>query len=328
MRRTDEAKASLDEAIWTAEATRYDEVVTEASIKQIYVTGNVDEDMPGARRWFRQAEAFLARMEGHELLRAWTEQNFGAALDVHGDLEEAATRYRTALQIKERVLGPNHPDVGFSLTNLAGVLSALGRSEEALKLSSRGVRLMEQVLGGEHPDTAVQLANRAAIFNHLGRYADARADALRALAVWEKELGPDHGDLPFFLGPLGEAYLGLEQPREALGPLARALIIAERNNMRGELRRLRFTLAQALWRSGTDRKRAIEVGLTAALPLPVDADEREGRVAAQRGAELQQRAAEWVAARQSEMRTRYPGGHGLAAGSPFPDVEPVGPSRP
>ena len=295
--RSHEATENLDEAVWTAEATRHDEVVAAASIEQIYIAGVTDLDLPRARRWFRQAEAFLARMDGHELLRAWLQHNYAAALESHGDLEEAASRYRTALQIKERVLGSGHPDVGTSLTNLATSLSSLGRADEALQHSDRGVELVGQALGWEHPDAAIQLANRADILNQLGRYSDAQRDANRALTIWEKELGQQHADLPFFLGPLGEALLGLERAVEAVAPLERALALVERHEIRTELRRLQFALARALWQSTpapAPRQRAIQLAKAAAS---IDTDVKHALSERERGARDQARA--WLAAHGS-----------------------------
>lgn len=266
--RPGEASEHLDEAVWTAEAVRYDELVAAASVQQIYVAGVIELDLARARRWFRQAEAFLTRMEGHELLRAWMQHNYAGALDAHGDLEEAASRYREALHIKERVLGDRHPDVALSLTNLATSLSGLGRAEEALQHADRGVSLVGDALGWEHPDIAVQLANRAEIFIQLRRYPEAERDATRAVAIWEKEFGQDHAELPFFLGPLGEARLGLGHPADAVPTLERALALVEAHQVRTELRRLQFALARALWEGSPSRvnhRRALELAQAAAV---------------------------------------------------------------
>lgn len=229
------------------------------------------------------------------------DNNFGAALESHGDLEPAAARYLKALEVKERILGKSHPDVAFSLTNLASVLTALGRPEEALALSDRGVQIMEQALGAEHPDTATQWANRAEILNQLGRYVEARRDAERALPVWEKELGPQNANLVFFLGPLGEARLGLGEPAAALTLLERALALAEQHAVRSEIRKLRFVLARALWQNGQDRPRAVRMGLLAASPVPTGDDASTGRALFPRDTDLQQKAADWVVARQADM---------------------------
>ncbi len=299
--RISEGEGNLDEAIWLGQATRYDRVVAEASIDQIFAAGSVDRDTTRARRWFRQAEAFLARMDGHELLRAWMLNNLGTALDAHGDMEEALMRYRGALQLKEKVLGGTHPDVGTSLGNLAGALTSLGRYQEALEHLNRSVTIVTSAFGREHPETALQLANRADTLNRLGRHVEARRDAEQALPIWERATAPDNAQLPYFLGPLGEALLGLEEPAQAVGVLDRALKIAEQTELRSELRRLRFSLARALWPNGLTRQRAIQLGVLAAS---APGEPGAGHVLAEADRELQERAAIWVGAHQTESRNR------------------------
>ncbi len=300
--RPTEAGSNFDEAIWTAVSARDDEIAATAAIDQIFVAGYLKRDTSSARRWFREAEALLARMGGHEILNAWMQHNFGAALETEGDLEGAADRYERAMAIKEKLLGGDHPDVALSLTNLASVLLVLGRPEDALVHSNRGVRIMEKVLGMEHPETATQWGNRAEILNQLGRYAEARRDAERGLAVWRRELGSENADQLFFLAPLGEARMGLGESREAVALLERALGIAERHDVRSETRRLRFALARALWQEGRDRVRAIEVGRLAASSMPVDDKTISGGAWATRDHGIQREAAEWVAARQAAKR--------------------------
>jgi eukaryotic-like serine/threonine-protein kinase len=244
-RRPAEAEAALDEACLLAEATRADELVAEVSIIQIYVAGDLGHDMARAWRWRRHAEAFLTRLGGHELLRAWMLNDAGTVLYAHKRFEEAAAEQRRALQIKERMLGPDHPDVGYTLNNVAISLAAMGRPAEALAHVERALTVVARVLGRENPHMAVQLTNRAEILNQLGRHSEARRDAARAVALREREFGADDGSLPFMLGPLGEATLGEGLPRNAVPIFERALALAEQHGLDTELPRLRSSLARA-----------------------------------------------------------------------------------
>ena len=54
-------------------------------------------------------------------------------------------------------MGPEHPDVAFSLDSLALALKELGRYEEAHQMLTRAVRLREKKLGAEHPRVATLL---------------------------------------------------------------------------------------------------------------------------------------------------------------------------
>ncbi len=177
MHNPQEADDSAEEALWIAEASHHDELVVELAAIEIYVTGYIEHDMKKSRRWINQAQVFLDRIGGHDLLRAWVLNNIGVVLDAHEDHDGAATQFFHALRIKERVLGTDHPDVAITLSNLADTLRALGRTKEALDLINRSLDILVRTLGPSYPPLVTQLVNRAEILNLLGRYGDARRDA-------------------------------------------------------------------------------------------------------------------------------------------------------
>jgi hypothetical protein len=51
----------------------------------------------------------------------------------------------------EKALGLDHPSVGASLNNLAGLYEATGRAAEALPLRRRCLAIFKEKLPGEHP---------------------------------------------------------------------------------------------------------------------------------------------------------------------------------
>ena len=61
-----------------------------------------------------------------------------------GRFAEAEPLYRRALAAQERALGPDHPDVGTSLNELAGLYQALGRTAEAEQLMKRALAIREK----------------------------------------------------------------------------------------------------------------------------------------------------------------------------------------
>jgi tetratricopeptide (TPR) repeat protein len=290
--RTQEANASAEEALWLAEASRHDELVVELASVEIYVAGYIEHDMVKARRWINQAQVFLRRIGGHDLLRAWMLNNIGVALDANGDREGAAAQLSSALRIKERILGKDHPDVAFTLANLADTLNAIGRSKEALELSNRGVDIVTRTFGASHPRLVAQLANRAEILNNLGRHEEAHRDAERAVAV-QHESGPTV-DLIYSLAPLAEADLALGHPARAVAPLDQALRSAEGAEVATELPRLRFALARALWDSGRDRRRARALAIIVAQEGPTPGVDGAKKTPAG-GNGIKERAAAWLA---------------------------------
>ena len=57
----------------------------------------------------------------------------------------------------EKALGSEHPDIGISLNNLAGLYRAQGRYAEAEPLFRRSLGVIEKALGPEHPDAITAL---------------------------------------------------------------------------------------------------------------------------------------------------------------------------
>ena len=80
--------------------------------------------------------------------------NLAVLLKTKGDYAGAEPLYRRALAIRERALGPDHPDTAKSLNDVANVLEETGRYGEAESLYRRALAIREQALGPDHLDGA------------------------------------------------------------------------------------------------------------------------------------------------------------------------------
>jgi tetratricopeptide (TPR) repeat protein len=80
--------------------------------------------------------------------------------------------YMRSLNINEKALGPEHPDVAMSLNNLAYIYQQQGRCEEAEPLYARAVSMYEKVLGPNHPKSLIIRGN----YNGLLEKMRARAE--------------------------------------------------------------------------------------------------------------------------------------------------------
>jgi tetratricopeptide (TPR) repeat protein len=130
--------------------------------------------------------------------------------------------------IREKALGPKHPDVATSLNNLAMVFSELGRYVEAEPLYKRSVAIYEQALGPDHINVANSVNNLALLYQAQGRYTDAEPLYQRSLAIREKALGPDHPDVAASLNNLAELYSAQERNADARPLYQRSLAILEK----------------------------------------------------------------------------------------------------
>ena len=90
-----------------------------------------------------------------------------------GRYAEAEPLFKRSLAIREKALGPDHPDVGTSLNNLAVLYQSQGRYADAEPLLKRSLAIAEKALGPDHPDVGTSLNNLAGLYQSQGRYADA-----------------------------------------------------------------------------------------------------------------------------------------------------------
>ena len=139
--------------------------------------------------------AFALQALDNEVADAsWFANCAAGIMTVLGDFAGAETLFRRALEARERLLGPGHPDTLTSVNNLAALLRAKGDYAAAEPLNRRALEVREQLLGPEHPDTLTSVNNLADLLLAKGDYAAAEPLNRRALEVYERQLGPEHPD--------------------------------------------------------------------------------------------------------------------------------------
>jgi eukaryotic-like serine/threonine-protein kinase len=250
----------FEDATWTAELCRHDEVAAEAATCLVFLAGHRQSRFDAAEIWSRLAETVLDRMGGHELVRGWLFNNRAAMRATQGRLRDAIQAVELAIAAKEKVLGPEDPDVGLSIGNAAIYLDGLGDTARAAEYAERAVKIIQAALGLDHPKTALELANYAEILNRLGRHVEAREPAERSLAVFERETDPGGLYVTYPLTALGTSLTGLGHFEEAVPHLERAAFIREsKEELGAKLAEAHFALARALWGAGQDDARALRL---------------------------------------------------------------------
>src|SRR5271169_3657702 len=90
-----------------------------------------------------------------------------------GKYESAIPPALKALEMQEKALGPDHPDVATELNNLASLYQSENRHADAEPLYKKALATDEKALGPDHPDVATDLNNLAGLYESQSRYADA-----------------------------------------------------------------------------------------------------------------------------------------------------------
>jgi eukaryotic-like serine/threonine-protein kinase len=118
----------------------------------------------------------------------------GSVYDSLGLYSHAQLLEQQAMEIRQRVLGPKHPDTLKSMSNLANVLDDEGHYAEAEKLYRKALAEQKRVLGPENPDTLKSASNLAAVLDDEGDYAEAEKLHRETLDVRRRVLGPENPD--------------------------------------------------------------------------------------------------------------------------------------
>ena len=268
----EDARTVLRRAYFGALAERNDPVLVEAATMLLATVGLNLKRPDEALEWWDHGTAGLRRLdpEARSLARAQLCDRAALAFRAKGDLEQAETLGREALEIRERELGPRHALVGVTLTNLGTVLVRARKTEKAVEALERGVDVLSESLGETHPHVGVALQTLGIAQRVLQRLEDAERSLSRAIAIGEQRLGRTHSTVISARGSRAATWsdMGrLEQARDEYIELielrAKALgadhadVATLHNNLGTVLRRLedyegarqRFERAREIWRA-------------------------------------------------------------------------------
>ncbi|MGZ3625416.1 MAG: tetratricopeptide repeat protein [Ktedonobacteraceae bacterium] len=159
--------------------------------------------------------------------------NAGNYLRESAQYELAEPLLQRALDIRKRVLGPDHSNTATSLNDLATLYQYQGKYELAEPLFQRALDIIEQVQGPEHPDTAASLNNLAALYKSQGKHEQAEPLYQRAIIIDEKVFGPDHPEVATDLNNLAQNYYfqGKDEQAEPLYQRALSLTLYISNSI-------------------------------------------------------------------------------------------------
>jgi serine/threonine protein kinase len=111
-----------------------------------------------------------------------------------GLYQKAEPHLSSALELRQRLLGEDHPDTLHSINNLGALLGGANRWTEADALLRKGLSAARPALGDDHPTTLELLHNHAWVLANLGRFAEAEQLDRECLKIRLRVLGPEHED--------------------------------------------------------------------------------------------------------------------------------------
>jgi CHAT domain-containing protein/lipopolysaccharide biosynthesis regulator YciM len=150
------------------------------------------------------------------------------AFSSQNKFKEAIATLEEAIALREKISGPDHPDVATSLSNLTSFYRIQGDYIKAEEVGRRALAIQEKVFGHEHLGVATTLNNLAFCYQDCGNYQEAAKLFEDALKIFEKLVGKDHTNVATLLNNLALLYKDVGDYRAAEPFFQRALAISEK----------------------------------------------------------------------------------------------------
>ena len=155
--------------------------------------------------------------------------NLGLVLTLLEDFEAAETYLKRAIEMRERLQGPDHPSLADSLSNLGGVYYHQGKYDLALPLLERDLEISKKVFPDAHPNLAISYNNVASLRQAVGDYRGSLEYFATALEMRQELHGPDHPETALVLANMGNVSMALGDLSDAEERYRRALEIGQRH---------------------------------------------------------------------------------------------------
>jgi serine/threonine-protein kinase len=149
-------------------------------------------------------------------------------------LNRADTVLRHAVDLREKLYGPNDARVASSLNELGGLLLVTGDYAAADSVLRRALAIRERALGARDTLVAVSLNNLAVARVNLGDDAEAERLYRRALAIDRRVHGPNHRQVATDLANLGSLLRRKAEYDAADSVISAALAIRRRRLPAGD----------------------------------------------------------------------------------------------
>lgn len=124
-----------------------------------------------------------------------------------GKYAESLASGEKVREIREKLLGVNHPEVARSLNHLGNLLFEKSDYVKAEPLYQRALEIRKKALGGDHPSVAQTLNDLAVLYLRRGDTEKAESLHRQALEIRERGLGANHLDVAASLINLGNLTL-------------------------------------------------------------------------------------------------------------------------
>jgi tetratricopeptide (TPR) repeat protein len=176
----------------------------------------------------RAAERLDNRFTNQPLVEASIRMTLAEIYDVMGDPVAAQHHAERAVELRERILGPDNQLTLAAMTSVCSGLIEAGNPTKAIALGERTLGRLQVVLGREHPDTLRCMNYLGHAYMAAGRFNDAVTLLQETVTLDKSKLGPKNESTLETQNDLGVAYEEAGRLNEAV-PLLEETLRAEQS---------------------------------------------------------------------------------------------------
>ncbi|CAF1334267.1 unnamed protein product [Adineta steineri] len=145
-----------------------------------------------------------------------------------GDYKKAIWYYEKALEIRQKTLPSNHPDLTTSYNNIGSVYKNMGEYSKALSFYEKALEIQQQTLPSDHPDLAASYNNIGSVHDEMREYSKALPFYEKAFEMFQKKFPSNHPVLANSYNNIGFAYKQIGERSKALSYYEKALEIRQK----------------------------------------------------------------------------------------------------
>ncbi|CAF1188309.1 unnamed protein product [Adineta ricciae] len=207
------------------------------------LTDRIESEVRGSTGWERLGNLLLIlgqldkAEELYTVLLEQTSDENDRALYYHqlgclkysqGDYKMAIEYYEKTLEINEKTLPSNHPDLATSYGSIGLVYKHMGEYSKALSFYEKALEIFQKTLPSNHPSLATSYNSIGGVYDNMGEYSKALSFCEKALEIREKTLPSNHPDLAGSYNSIGAVYDNMGEYSKALSFYEKALEIREK----------------------------------------------------------------------------------------------------
>ncbi|CAF4495892.1 unnamed protein product, partial [Rotaria sp. Silwood2] len=141
---------------------------------------------------------------------------------------EALKFFEKSLQIRQKQLSSQHPDVADCYNDIAIVHDSIGDYSKALSSHQKAQEIYQTTLYLNHPQLATSYHNIGVVYNHMDNYSNALSSHQKALKIRQATLPSNHPQLATSYSSLGSVYDKMGDYSNALSCHQKALAIRQK----------------------------------------------------------------------------------------------------